>query len=36
MRGTGERPGFLTTGDARRVSDRAIQFLKREIAFLPA
>jgi glutamate racemase len=36
MRGAGERPGFLTTGDARRVSDRAIQFLKREIAFLPA
>src|SRR6056297_3389082 len=25
--------GFLTTGDARRVSDRATQFLRRRIAF---
>ncbi|MGJ8545173.1 MAG: glutamate racemase [Sulfitobacter sp.] len=26
-------PGFLTTGDPRRVSDRATQFLRRQITF---
>ncbi|MGZ2258239.1 glutamate racemase [Roseobacter sp. A03A-229] len=35
MRGTGER-GFLTTGDPRRVSDRATQFLRRQITFQSA
>ena len=33
MRGAGAAAGFLTTGDPARVSDRAVQFLKREIAF---
>ncbi|MBJ6370278.1 glutamate racemase [Sedimentitalea arenosa] len=28
--------GYLTTGDARRVSDRATQFLRRQISFSPA
>ena len=32
MTGGGEA-GFLTTGDARKVSDRATQFLRRRIAF---
>ncbi len=32
MVGAGE-PGFLTTGDPRKVSDRATQFLRRKIAF---
>ena len=32
MRGAGEA-GFLTTGDARKVSDRATQFLRRRITF---
>lgn len=32
MLGGGE-PGFLTTGDARKVSDRATQFLRRRIVF---
>lgn len=32
MAGTGT-PGFLTTGDPRRVSDRATQFLRRQITF---
>ncbi|WP_273522389.1 glutamate racemase [Rhodosalinus sediminis] len=36
MRGAGAAAGFLTTGDPARVSDRAVQFLKREIAFDPA
>jgi glutamate racemase len=27
---------FLTTGDPRRVSSRATQFLRREITFRPA
>ena len=36
MRGAGERAGFLTTGDPRRVSDRAVQFLRRGIAFAAA
>jgi glutamate racemase len=34
--GTGREAGFLTTGDPRRVSDRATQFLRRRIAFDPA
>ena len=29
-------PGYLTTGDASRVSDRATQFLRREISFTSA
>lgn len=29
-------PGFLTTGDPRRVSDRATQFLRRQITFQAA
>jgi glutamate racemase len=29
-------PGFLTTGNPRRVSDRATQFLRRQIAFQAA
>ena len=29
-------PGYLTTGDAGRVSDRATQFLRRKIEFSPA
>ena len=33
MRGAGEERGFLTTGDPRRVSSRATQFLRREIRF---
>jgi glutamate racemase len=33
MRGTGEQAKFLTTGDAKRVSDRATQFLRRRIEF---
>ncbi|MFC6687584.1 glutamate racemase [Jhaorihella thermophila] len=32
MLGSGE-PGFLTTGDPARVSDRATQFLRRQITF---
>ncbi len=28
--------GFVTTGDPRRVSDRATQFLRRQITFAPA
>ncbi|WP_050931944.1 glutamate racemase [Aestuariivita boseongensis] len=32
MLGGGE-PGFLTTGDPRKVSDRATQFLRRKITF---
>ncbi|GFE51654.1 glutamate racemase [Roseobacter cerasinus] len=35
MAGTGTA-GFLTTGDPRRVSDRATQFLRRQITFLSA
>lgn len=35
MRGTGES-AFLTTGDPRRVSDRATQFLRRQITFQSA
>ena len=33
MRGEGGAAKFLTTGDARRVSDRATQFLRRRITF---
>ncbi|GGD34401.1 glutamate racemase [Sinisalibacter lacisalsi] len=33
MRGPGEEAKFLTTGDPRRVSDRATQFLRRKITF---
>jgi glutamate racemase len=36
MLGTGEVTQYLTTGDARRVSSRATQFLRREIPFQPA
>ena len=35
MVGTGA-PGYLTTGDGRRVSDRATQFLRRQIQFQAA
>jgi len=35
MTGSGT-PGYLTTGDAGRVSDRATQFLRRKIEFEPA
>lgn len=34
--GSGETSVFLTTGDARQVSDRATQFLRREITFTSA
>ncbi|MFB9148402.1 glutamate racemase [Roseovarius ramblicola] len=34
--GSGEEAMFLTTGDPKRVSSRATQFLRREIAFRPA
>jgi glutamate racemase len=33
MKGQGEAAKFLTTGDPRRVSDRATQFLRRKITF---
>ncbi|MEY1555692.1 glutamate racemase [Yoonia sp. R2331] len=33
MVGPGQETAFLTTGDPRRVSDRATQFLRRKIAF---
>ena len=33
MIGPGTESGFLTTGDPRRVSDRATQFLRRKISF---
>ena len=36
MAGADLPPRFLTTGDAKRVSDRATQFLRRKIAFEPA
>ena len=36
MIGPGEASVFLTTGDPRRVSDRATQFLRRKIEFVPA
>ncbi len=36
MVGGGEGIRFLTTGDARQVSDRATAFLRRSIAFEPA
>jgi glutamate racemase len=34
--GPGQEAMFLTTGDPRRVSSRATQFLRREITFRPA
>ncbi|SLN47959.1 Glutamate racemase [Roseovarius albus] len=33
MHGEATKSAFLTTGDARRVSDRATQFLRRQITF---
>jgi glutamate racemase len=36
MRGTGQEEKYLTTGDPRRVSDRATQFLRREVRFTQA
>jgi glutamate racemase len=33
MRGPGDASRFLTTGDARAVSDRATQFMRRRVAF---
>lgn len=36
MLGSARTGRFLTTGDARRVSDRATQFLRRDITFEPA
>ena len=36
MRGTGHEAKYLTTGDPRRVSDRATQFLRREVRFTQA
>ncbi len=36
MRGASETRGYLTTGDWRRVSSRATQFLRRDIRFEPA
>lgn len=36
MRGPGDESMFLTTGEPRRVSDRATQFLRREITFQAA
>ena len=35
MLGAATDPRFLTTGEARRVSDRATQFLRRPITFEP-
>jgi glutamate racemase len=34
--GRGDGRAFLTTGDAKKVSDRATQFLRRRIEFRPA
>ncbi|MDJ0627226.1 MAG: aspartate/glutamate racemase family protein [Rhodobacter sp.] len=36
MYGTGDTAMFLTTGDARRVSDQATRFLRRKIEFVAA
>jgi len=36
MRGAGDVSGFLTTGDARSVSDQATRFLRRKIDFTAA
>ncbi|MGI1661268.1 glutamate racemase [Palleronia sp. KMU-117] len=36
MVGPGTEPAFLTTGDPRKVSDKATQFLRRRIAFAAA
>ncbi|MGR3545910.1 MAG: glutamate racemase, partial [Roseovarius sp.] len=34
--GPGTEAAFLTTGDPKRVSSRATQFLRREITFVAA
>ena len=36
MRGTGETSVFLTTGNARKVSDQATRFLRRKVEFVSA
>ena len=36
MTGPGTKPMFLTTGDARKVSDQATRFLRRQIEFVAA
>jgi glutamate racemase len=36
MLGSGTESGYLTTGDPRRVSDRATQFLRRKVTFTAA
>ncbi|RYG92067.1 glutamate racemase [Loktanella sp. IMCC34160] len=36
MIGPGTESGFLTTGDPRKVSDRATQFLRRQVSFTAA
>ena len=36
MYGPGKEPMFLTTGDARKVSDQATRFLRRQIEFVAA
>jgi glutamate racemase len=36
MLGTGSQAKFLTTGDPKKVSDRATQFLRRRIEFQAA
>jgi len=36
MQGPGTESAFLTTGDPRRVSDKATQFLRRRVEFAPA
>ena len=36
MYGPGKEPMFLTTGDARKVSDQATRFLRRQIEFVTA
>jgi glutamate racemase len=33
MMGAGQETRYLTTGDPRRVSDRATQFLRRAVSF---
>ncbi len=36
MLGPGTDTAFLTTGDPRKVSGHATQFLRRQISFVPA
>ena len=36
MVGPGTESAFLTTGDPRKVSDRATQFLRRQLTFVAA